>query len=220
MQSRRRKAAGIAPPQLPRDLRTSEGEIPGLSNGGALTRVALGHADWSNQQADDFLFEQVQCRRVLLTGVEVRAAQILDARFDGCDLANSSWEKAHLKRVEIVGSRLMGMKLLNAEVEDVLIKDCSGEYALFWSSNFKGARFENCMPRDASFADANLNGVVFAKCDLRGANFQGASLAGADLRGSQLDGLRVGVKELQGAIIDPSQVAGVVGLLGITVKWD
>ncbi len=212
--------SGIQPPQLPKQAPVEE--LPGgrFEDEATYTDLHLANAVLSDQAAEGVLFERVHFKRVFLNGVNLASAQFIDVRLDGCDLTGAAWEKAHLNRVEVIGSRIMGLKLLDANVEDVLFKDSNGEFAMFWSSVFKRVRFENCKLSEASFGDANLSGVVFDKCDLTNANFQNATLAGADFRGSKLDGLRVGLKELQGAIIEPSQAVNVVGLLGITVKWD
>jgi uncharacterized protein YjbI with pentapeptide repeats len=221
MQSKRPKpTTGIEPPQLPKRL--PPGALPGgqLADQGSYVKLALTNIDWSNQEVDDVYFEAVLLKHVILNGARLPSLQIVDARFDGCDLTGTECEKGHLNRVEFVGSRITGAKLLNASIANVLFKDCSGEFAMFWESTFESVRFENCSLSEASFLGANLSGVVFDRCDLSNANLQGTTLVGTDFRSSKLEGLRVGSKELQGAIISPSQAAHVVSLLGITVKWD
>lgn len=221
MQSKRPKpSTGVEPPQLPKRL--PPGALPGgqLADQKSYVKLAFTNVDWSSQEAGDIYFEEVLLRRVIMTSARLPALQIVDARFDGCDLTGTEWEKAHINRVELIGSRIMGLKLLNATIANVLFKDCSGEFAMFWESTFQSVRFENCSLSEASFLGADLSGVVFDRCDLSNANLQGTTLMGTDFRGSKLDGLRVGLKELQGAIIDPSQAVHVVTLLGMTVKWD
>ena len=183
-------------------------------------KLAFTNTDWSSQEADDVYFEAVHFKRAILNGARLPALQVVDSRFEGCDLTGTECEKAHLNRVEFIGSRIAGAKLLNASIANVLFKDCSGEFAMFWESAFQAVRFENCSLSEASFLGADLSGVVFDRCDLRNANLQGTTLVGTDFRSSKIEGLRVGSKELQGAIISPDQAVHVVSLLGITVKWD
>jgi uncharacterized protein YjbI with pentapeptide repeats len=114
---------------------------------------------------------------------------------------------------------LIGLKLHEPEMRDVLFSNCNLEYVICWSGSVKAAHFENCMLRGASFEGTDLSGVVFRKCDLSGADFRGTTLAGTDLRGSTLAGLQVGILELRGAIMDPSQTASLAGLLGVIVQW-
>ena len=216
---RRKPSSGIQPPDLPR--RAVPDDLPApLADNGAYVDLVLSNADFAGQTADNVLFDRVHFKRPLFSAAQLQSAELVDVRFDSSDLSRVEWEKPRFKRVELVGSRIMGLKLLDASVEETVFKDCNAEFALFWSSTFSAVRFENCILRAASFVGSNLNGVAFDKCDLRDAGFQGASLVGADLSGAQIEGLKIGAKELQGAVIDPGQAVHVVSVLGITVKWE
>ncbi|HJZ49999.1 MAG TPA: pentapeptide repeat-containing protein [Roseiflexaceae bacterium] len=146
--------------------------------------------------------------------------QLLDVRLDGCDLAGAEWEKAHLRRVEFSGSRLVGLRLSDSSLEDVAIVKCNAELARFWSSSFKGVRFDHCVLREASFEGSDLSRVVFRGCDLGKADLRNTRLKGADLRGSTITGVQVGIKDLQGAIVTSSQAIQLAGLLGVMVVLD
>jgi uncharacterized protein YjbI with pentapeptide repeats len=219
MHSKRRRS-GIQSPQLPTKLSAATVDDEQLNDHAAFTQCSLATSDLSDQEADDVLFEQAHLKRVMLARTRLTTAQLIDVQCDVCDFAGAEWEKAHLTRIEWAGCRLMGMKLMEAQITDAVFKECNAEFALFWSSAFKAARFERCNLSGASFQEADLSGVVFKECDLSRADLRGAKLIGADLRGSKLDGLNVGIKELQGAIIEPAQAAQVVSLLGITVRWE
>lgn len=219
MRPKRRLQPGQpTPPTLPSG--PSQAELPGgmLADGASYSKLVLERCDLSDQAAEELLFDQVHCKRVGLSRTQLGHMQWLDVRCDVCDLTAAEWQKPHLTRVEFVGCRLMGLRLLDAELQDVQFKECAAEYALFWPAVFKGARFERCQLREASFQGADLSGVVFQDCDLRQADFQGAKMVGTDLRGSQLEGMRVGLAELQGAIIAPTQAVHLASLLGIVVK--
>jgi uncharacterized protein YjbI with pentapeptide repeats len=216
----KRRQFGIQPPQLPPKPAAVTFDDERLHDQAAFTQCSLANCDLSDQSADDVLFEQALLKRVTLARTQLISAQMIDVRCEVCDFAGAEWEKTHLTRIEWTGCRLMGMKLMEAQISDAVFKECHAEFLLFWSSAFNGARFERCNLSNASFQDADLSGVVFKECDLSSADLRGAKLAGADLRGSKLDGLNVGIKELQGAIIEPAQAVQVVGLLGIMVKWD
>jgi uncharacterized protein YjbI with pentapeptide repeats len=210
--------AGITPPHLPPAAELSAEDAPTLGDGATLSKAALHGVDWSGVQAEDVALEQVAGRRVLLSGTKLAQLQLVDSRLETCDLAAAEWPKSFLRRVELLGCRMVGAKLEHASLEDVVLKDCIVDYGLFWEASFKAARFERCSLREASFAGANLSGVVFAGCDLTRADLRNTKLAGADFRGSTLDGLQVGIKDLQGAIIDPTQAVHLASLLGMTVQ--
>lgn len=210
--------APMESPRLPSRGLDVETMPPPLADGTSYSQVVVSHAELHDQVADDVLFEQVLFRRVNLMQTNLSRAQMLDVRFETCDLVGAEWEKVHLNRVECIGSRLMGLKLIKAEIENVFVKDCNAEFAIFWDAVFKGVRFEHCILGETSFERADLSGVVFHDCDLRKADLRGAKLVGTDFRGSRIDGLQVGLKELRGAIVDPSQTLYLAALLGITVK--
>jgi uncharacterized protein YjbI with pentapeptide repeats len=216
----KRRIAGIQSPQLPTSALVELTAAEPLEDHAAWSRCLLASADWSEQAADDLLFEQAQLKRVSLARTQLTTSQMIDVRCDVCDFAGAEWQKAHLLRIEWTGCRLVGLKLMESEIADAVFRDCNAEFALFWSSSFKAARFERCDLSNASFQDADLSGVVFKDCDLRKADLRGAKLLGADLRGSKLEGLNVGIRELQGVIIEPAQAVHVVALLGVELRWE
>jgi uncharacterized protein YjbI with pentapeptide repeats len=141
-------------------------------------------------------------------------------RFDTCDFAEAAWDKAQMARIEVIDSRLLGFKAIEARIQDALFKACNGTLVLFWSTTFKAVRFQTCVLREASFYEADLSAVVLDRCDLRGADLRGAKVAGADFRGSQVEGMRVEGCDLRGVVIDPTQAVVFAGLLGLVVRWD
>jgi uncharacterized protein YjbI with pentapeptide repeats len=209
---------GIAPPQIKATFDLVPGNDRPLIDGAAYTGLTLVNIDWSNQTADDVVFEQIAARHVLWSGTNLPSLQFVDARLETCDLAAAEWPKAFLRRAEFYGCRLVGVKWERATIEDVVFKDCNLEYGLFWETSFKAVRFENCALREASLAGANLAGVAFAGCDLERADLRNTKLVGTDFRGSKIEGLQVNIKDLQGAIIDPSQAVHLAALLGMIVR--
>ena len=217
MQRKRASRIGIAAPQLPAQL-AEISALDTLADQSGYTQQALLDCDFSQQSADDLLFEYVNCKRVSFNQTSLTLAQLFDVRLESCDLAGAEWEKAHLRRVEFSGCRLVGFRLSNASLEDVQISRCNAELSRFWSCAFKAAHFDHCVLREASFADSDLSGVIFRDCDLSQADLRNTKLKGADLRGSTITGVQVGIKELQGAIITPIQAIQLAGLLGVTVQ--
>ncbi len=217
MQRKRAARTAIAPPQLPVPL-AEVSQLGTLADQSSYTSQALLDCDFSQQNADDLLFEYVSCRRVSFNNTSLTLAQLFDVRLDGCDLAGAEWEKAHLRRVELSGCRLVGLRLSDSSLEDLQISKCNGELVRFWSCSFKAARFDHCVLREASFDGSDLSGVVFRDCDLSQADLRNTKLKRADLRGSTLTGIQVGIKELQGAIVTSSQAIQLAGLLGVTVQ--
>ena len=217
MQRKRASRTAIAPPQLPAQL-AEVSQLDTLADQSSYTQQALLDCNFAQQSADDLLFEFVSCKRVSFNHTSLTLAQLFDVRLDGCDLAGAEWEKAHLRRVELSGCRLVGLRLSNSSVDDVLISKCNAELARFWACSFKAARFDHCVLREASFDGSDMSGVVFRDCDLSQADLRNTKLKGADLRGSAITGVQVGIKDVQGVIVTSSQAIQLAGLLGVTVQ--
>jgi uncharacterized protein YjbI with pentapeptide repeats len=219
MNRKRAKHAAIAPPQFPAQL-AEVSQLDTLADQSGYTNQALIDCDFTQQSADDLLFEFVSCKHVSFNHTSLTLAQLFDVRLDGCDLAGAEWEKAHLRRVELSGCRLVGLKLSDSSLDDLLVSKCNVELARFWKCSFKAARFDHCVLREASFDGSDLSGVIFRDCDLSQADLRNTKLKGADLRGSTISGVQVGIRELQGVIVTSIQAIQLAGLLGMTIQED
>ena len=209
----------ITPPHLPETTPTTTPQ-GGLTDHGVYTDVCLAHAELGGQAARDVTFDTVHFKHVRLGGTLLSAPHLRDLRFDTCDFAEAAWDKAQMARIEVIDSRLLGFKAIEARIHDAVFRECNGTLALFWSTTFRAVRFQMCVLREASFYEADLSAVVFDRCDLRGADLRGAKVAGADFRGSQVEGMRVEGCDLRGVVIDPMQAVVFAGLLGLVVRWD
>lgn len=200
----------------PKSLRAEA--LATIEDHGEYTALALADCDLTQQIAANVIFEQAQIRRSIFARTRLARLRLIDVRFEACDLSGADWEKVRIRRAEISGGRLLGMQLLEADLENVLVRDCNLEDAVFAAAKLKSVRFEKCNLRGVSFDQADLNSAAFHECDLTNADLRSAKLHEVDLRGSIIDGMQVGAKELRGAIIDRMQAVQVASLLGITVK--
>ena len=204
------------PPKLPKPLAAAQ--TTEIEEHELYSQLLFDHLDFSGTHAARPAFEQVLFRRSIFLQTHLPDLRLLDCRLEKCDTSAAMWEKAHLRRVEFNGCRMLGAVLIEAALEDILFTECLAEKINFGFAVLKITRFEQCNLRSASFAGADCRGVVFHGCDLSGADFREAKLESADLRTATINGLQVGVKELQGAIIAPEQAVQVAGLLGIRVQ--
>ena len=217
MATKKRVAATLLAPELP-PLVLQWIDQADIRDGATLSNGVFTDLDLSGMIASDIAFDRVVLRRGLFSESQIRLGQLLDARFDGCDLANARWEKTHGQRVEMLGCRLVGFSLVDGQCSNLLLQRCNGESARFWNSSLRDARFEHCSLKTASFENTDLSGVVFHNCDLSGADLRGAKLAGTDLRGCTLEGINVALADLRGAILEPAQLGLLAALLGVEVR--
>lgn len=184
------------------------------------TGFALADASFDEERASDVSFRQLRLLRCNLGRTTLHRAEFIDIRFDSCSLAGGDWEKTTMNRVVLEDCGLVGLRLIDAVLDDLVVRGSNCEMALFWSARFRRGRFERCNLRRASFEGADLSGVTFSGCDLTGADFRGATLSGTDFRGSRIEGISVHAGDVRGAIVSPDQAADLVGLLGVTVRWE
>lgn len=210
------RSSAVQPPQLvvPPEPQT----VDFLETRAAYTQQVWQGLRFDTQSAEDVSFEQLDVRGGSFQDAELPLLQAADCRFDTTDFANCSLDKAYLRRVEFVGCRLIGIKLCDADLQDVRFSRCNARLARYWTSSGKSIRFEHCALQEASFDGSNLSGAVFYKCDLSGADFRNARLKGADLRGSTLTGIQVHGKDLAGVIVDPAQALELIQLFGVVVR--
>jgi uncharacterized protein YjbI with pentapeptide repeats len=175
---------------------------------------------YTGQEAERVIADRVCFRNVDFSGTILPRMELIDVRFEACDLSNASWPGADFTRVELVECRLSGLKLIEADLRHVKVAHCNAAFAAWRVARFKHVRFDECLLSEADFSEADLRGVAFARCNLSAADFSSTQLVGCDLRTSTLDGLRVGAASLRGAIVEPLQAAWRAVNLGLDVRWE
>lgn len=218
MKRSRKKETLVRPPEFPPTMPAERSEDDTLVSSGRMSERLWVGAQFGQQQAEDLMLEYIQSRQSSFQDCELPMLQCTDSRFEGDDFANVSLDKAYLRRVALVGCRMIGSVITDGDLEDVLFQRCRLDLARQWNTRYVSVRFEHCSLREASFDGSNLAGVTFYKCDLSAADFRNTRLRGADFRGSIIDGIKITSQELTGAIIDPLQAVQLVELLGVVVR--
>lgn len=211
-------ARAIEPPALPETLPHSWIEPESFGDQSAFAQTLLSEIDLSDSITADVLFDRVLIRRGHFANIQWKLLQLLDVRMDGCDLASARWEKPHIQRAELLGCRLLGMTIQDAQCDNLLIQGCNAEAARFWASSFRGTRFEGCSLKAASFEGSNLGGAVFRGCNMSGCDLRRAKLKGADVRGCDLSGVQITPVEMKGLIVTPTQAAELAALFGLDIQ--
>lgn len=206
------------PPEPPE---RTEPELPEpLADHAEYQGFALADMDVDETAAAGVAFERIHLQRCGLARTELHHVDCTDVRFSACNLAGADWQNARMSRIALEECSVVGARFLDASFDDLNARDSNCDMVLFWKARFSHTRFERCTFRRASFEGADLTGVVFSDCDLTGADLRGAKLVEADFRGSRIEGISAEARDLRGAVIAPDQAVDLVGLLGVTVKWD
>ncbi len=197
------KNSSIEPPELPQEA--SAGIIPEnqLYELDSYQNIWVSNCKLTG--ARGVTLNQAYFQNVQISDAHFSRFDVSNTRFDKCDFANTEFEKASLNKVEFIGCRILGFKVLKSHMKNTLIKDCNGKFAQFESTKFKSVRFENSNLEDSNFQDTDLSNVVFLNCNMQNVMLSGAKLVGTDFRGSSLENLQVSLEQLREAIFEPIQ---------------
>lgn len=138
--------------------------------------------------------------------------------FEGCDLSLLYMSQGAIMRTEIKNSKILGINLTFAIINNVLIESTVCRFANFSEARFSYVEFKSCDMNSSSIDKCRLKQTVFGNCNLTGTNFCHTSLKSIDLRTNELNGLVLVGGELDGSIVDTAQAIGLVKLLGVEVR--
>jgi uncharacterized protein YjbI with pentapeptide repeats len=150
------------------------------SEGAYYERATLDQADWHDLVATGLVFDTCSITRLAVDGGTLSNLRLIDVLIAKSSLCNCNFRKATLRRVEVVGSRLTGLAVSDAQLRDVHIRNCKAEFIRFSSTTLKDMRFENCMMAEADFDGATLENVIFANCNLRSLGLSNSTLHNVD----------------------------------------
>lgn len=146
-------------------------------------------------------------------------ADLSDARFEHCDLNNTSWCRAKLASASFAEAKLTGARFTEARTLGMSLQAC-----LLVSADLRGVSFRKQRLEGLNFSSADLSGCDFTEatlvdCDLSDAHLKNARFARADLRRAQLGALQVGdlLQHFKGCSISADQAAGLIAALGVNV---
>ena len=218
MTSESKMASNIKSPKLPSTLPPLTLRNERLEDDEEYAEGRLSSVVLAGQTAANLRLRQLLCKGVSFSQTRLVAARLTDMRFEDCDMANASWERTSAERMALLRCQMIGFAAAEAHWQDVTLRQCNANLALFRFATLRNLRFVECDFTEADFQGADLTGVAFVKCNLTNAEFSHARLAGADLRTASLDGIKAGAPELQGAIVTPMQAAYLAGRLGLVIK--
>src|ERR687894_2308986 len=207
------------PPRLPTEV-LERAEIESLAHDDVYTETEVRERDLSEQEANGVELREVTLSNVTLAGSRLDHLKVSDGEFAKCELSNLHGQGIKASRVAIERSRLTGIVLQEAALDDLAVRGCRVDLSSFAFSRLSRVTFEDCLMAEASFLEAELGSVRFHRCDLTRADFRGARLRRCEFRRCDLTELE-GVHGLKGAAIDwPGIVAMAdvwAGALGISV---
>lgn len=146
MSTPKRRQARRLPARL---TRIEDGELL-LQDFAELSALVWARPDFTAQQAAHLTFTGVHCKQGRWGGRRLHGVRCTDTRFEGCDLANATWEQVIAYRVEFLTSQLVGFTALEAHRQHVHFQGCNSQFAGFRFATFKTVRFGQCDLRYAA----------------------------------------------------------------------
>jgi uncharacterized protein YjbI with pentapeptide repeats len=190
-----RKPHGATPPNLSAEAPTDDG-------------LVLDEGDASNQWLSG----------VRVLELDLDRPQLVDLRFDECDLSAISANGFGMRRVAMRGTRLRGVALSKGQFDDGLVENCSTDEFSMRFSGLRNVVFRDCDLTGADFYQATFDHVTFEGCRLRTARFQAVTIKCLRISNCDLSGL-AGALDLKGAQVDagdlPSLAPSLAGEVGI-----
>lgn len=207
----------VRAPELPEDL--VDGEPEEGSGGLLIEELRVRRAAHEPLAAHVVRIAAADVRGLGLEGGDVDL-HLRDSVLADCDLSNVQSRKAHVHRVEFQGCRLVGLGLIESELESVKFSEGTLMLGSFGHSRLHRVVFEGVNLSEASFVGADLTQVVFDRCVLTGTDFRSARLSACEIRGSSLDGV-LGISSLKGVTMPAADVvasaAALAAALGIDI---
>lgn len=187
---------------------------------GLVGNALIGGATFDHDAVNGTTFDRCVFRGSTFDHVDFRDSTLRDVRFEDCRFINTSFDKAWLNRVDLIGCSAPGLSLIQARLAGVFARDCDLSYANLSETSSERFRLRGTRLREAALQRAKLKNVQLADCDLTHIDVFGTALRGIDFTECvfQVPVLSADYRELRGAIVSPEQAVDLARLLGVTVS--
>lgn len=186
-----------------------------LSDDRAFEKVLLS-GDSSGLTAKGMTFDEAILEKVRMASAVLEKLGITDAQFRACDLSAAKCADSSINRVVFRGSRMTGIDLSQALVQDAIFEECKLDLSNFRFAKFKRVKFTDCELTEADFQGAEFIDVSFENSQIERVEFSSSHHTRTNLSGSTLIGIR-GWASLKGVTIDAVQLMAVSPELAATL---
>ncbi len=188
-----RRSRSIAAPDVPAALEPAD--VGDLDDDAHLDEVAVGPGVDVGRAIHGLTISRSTVTGVRLTAATLHGVELVDVRFEDCDLSGTTLVDAELRRVTFRRCRLSGLVAADMVATDLRIVDSRADEV--W---LRAARLERC---------------AIVDCDLTGSDWYGARVARSRITGSRLDGSELSGVELDDVALHGSTLADARGMGGL-----
>ncbi|HAK44291.1 MAG TPA: hypothetical protein DCM59_18395 [Clostridium sp.] len=97
--------------------------------------------DMSNEGASHVEVSEAIFKNMNFRDVKFPHIELIDVRFENCDLSNSNLNNGILHRVEMINCKLIGLDLADANLQNVTFNQCNGDYSNISFSTLRNVNF-------------------------------------------------------------------------------
>lgn len=172
----------------------------------------------------DEKIEQMRLLRLIINSTRFlqssfEKADIMDVRFENCDLSNTNFSESTMHRVTFKNCKLLGIDFTKAYVKNVTFENCMLNLSSFIEPQLQKVKFANSSLQGANYYDCGLNNVEFHECDMNDIDFTQTSLAGIDLSTCLFEHMNLDRPEnMKGSYVSTEQAIVFAAMYGLKIK--
>jgi uncharacterized protein YjbI with pentapeptide repeats len=184
--------------------------------------------DVFNSSYDNKDFSLCEIKTKKLTDVTFNKCTFIKGKFDNvifdkvifkdCDLSNCFFDDCAFHNSSFINCKMIGVTINDGLINSSTIEDSLCKYLNFTEMKFNKFLISTSDLTESRFILVKLNDIIFDKDNLTKAEFNNTSLEKVDLSSCDIHNIDVDVYHVRGAIINESQAADLVNLLGVKIK--
>lgn len=152
-----------------------------------ITGVDIPAIQLKNARLTGVRLEESNLSSADLTGASLDGAGLMESNLAGAFLVETDLSGACLLKADLTRAVLVQSKLVGAELDEANLAGADLSSADLSRARLRGADFNGAYLAAARLDRADLRNAQLTSCDLTGTSFRHADLRGADFTGSNLD---------------------------------
>lgn len=157
-------------------------------------------------------------KNVIFADCDFKNIDLIDVRFENCDLSNISLRGGSIHRVEFVNCKLVGARLDESNMKDVLFNNVLGPYSNFSYSKLQNVSMEESNLEESIFQEVNHKNIIFKESNLSNSYFNKTQLDKVDFTSCEITGIDVDIESVRGVIVTSYQALDLTRLMGIVIR--
>lgn len=198
-----RRAQPPKPPAIGADLAPFTG--PEIADESRLRDAAITTDIVVPQHLGDLTIERSTLSGVGFTGVTIERLDLVDCRFDRCEVSGAMISGVTADRVTFDQCRMSGLTAADSTLNDLVFTGCRMDGSWFRMATMERCVFVDCDLTDADFYAAKLSRCTFIDCVLDTTEWSKSILDDVGMTGCTVEGIR-GAASLRNLVLGSAQL--------------